>query len=130
MGQPVRSRRILKRSLVGCLLLTGGLALAAPSLAERMGRWVCLPDDPAAPQILVDFEEGVYRRCDQNICSQYDILSVRRLPEATEVAFAPGAMLRTGDAGGRYTETRITGGATLTMAGMCSFQDDGAGARR
>ncbi len=87
------------------LLAAVSTASGAPSLAAQEGQWVCLPDDQTAPQIMVDFEERVYRRCDQNTCSLYDIVGVHRRDAATEIAFAPGALLRTGDSGGRYIET-------------------------
>ncbi len=99
-------------------------AAAAPSLAAQQGRWVCLPDDQAAPQVLVDFEENVYRRCDQNTCVSYDILAVRPKANSTEVAFAPGAVMRADDNGGRYTETLIRGGTPITSSGTCAFRSN------
>lgn len=104
------------------LFAATSIAAAAPSLAAQEGSWVCLPDDQSAPQVLVDFEENVYRRCDQNTCSQYDILAVRRASDTTEISFAPGAMLRADDGGNRYTEIRITGGKTITASGACTFR--------
>ena len=76
------------------LLAATSIAAAAPSLAAQEGRWVCLPDDQTAPQVLVDFEENVYRRCDQNTCTNYDILTVQRDAKTTEISFAPGAIMR------------------------------------
>lgn len=104
------------------LIAATSIAAATPSLAAQEGRWVCLPDDQTAPQVLVDFEENIYRRCDQNTCTSYDILSVRRHPEATEVSFAPGAILRADDDGARYTEILNRGGSTITSTGSCSFR--------
>ncbi len=104
------------------LFAATSIAAAAPSLAAQEGSWICLPDDQTAPQVLVDFEENVYRRCDQNTCSSYDILAVRRHPDATEISFAPGAVLRADDDGSRYTEIRTTGGATITSSGGCTFR--------
>ncbi len=104
------------------LFAATSIAAAAPSLAAQEGSWVCLPDDQISPQVLVDFEENVYRRCDQNTCASYDILSVRRTDEATEISFAPGAIMRADDDGGRYTEFRTTGGATITSSGGCTFR--------
>ncbi|MDA0653285.1 MAG: hypothetical protein O3C49_08425, partial [Proteobacteria bacterium] len=103
------------------------IAAAAPSLAAREGQWVCLPDDDTAPQVLGDFEENIYRRCDQYSCSQYDILGVRQLPEATEVAFASGAILSADDDGGRYTETLDFGDTAISASGTCSFRGDDSG---
>ncbi|NKB49074.1 MAG: hypothetical protein GKS02_06890 [Alphaproteobacteria bacterium] len=97
-------------------------ALATPSLAAQEGSWVCLPDDQTAPQVFVDFEEKIYRRCDQNICSMYDILGVRPTSDATEVSFAPGAKMRADDDGARYTETIAFGNATITSSGACTFR--------
>jgi hypothetical protein len=37
-------------------------------LSECSGRWVCQPDNAAWPQVLIDFTEDAYRRCDQNTC--------------------------------------------------------------
>jgi len=108
------------------LFAATAIAAAAPSLAAQEGSWICLPDDQTAPQVLVDFEENVYRRCDQNTCSSYDILAVRRLPDATEISFAPGAILRADDGGSRYTEIRTTGGATITSSGGCTFRGNEA----
>lgn len=100
-------------------------AAAAPSLAAQQGRWVCLPDDQTAPQVLVDFEENVYRRCDQNTCVSYDILAVRPDREATEVSFAPDAHMHADDGGGRYTEFLTLGNATITSSGSCTFRGNG-----
>jgi hypothetical protein len=97
-------------------------AADAPSLVAQQGRWVCLPDDQTAPQVLVDFEENVYRRCDQNTCVSYDILAVRPHAESTEVSFAPGAIMRADDDGSRYTEILTRGGATITSSGSCTFR--------
>lgn len=104
------------------LFAASSVGLAAPSLAAQEGTWICLPDDQTAPQVLVDFEGNVYRRCDQNTCSSYDILAVRRHADVTEVSFAPGAVLRADDGGSRYTEIRSTGGATITSSGGCTFR--------
>ena len=104
------------------LFAATSIANAAPSLAAQEGRWFCLPDDQTAPQVSVDFEEKVYRRCDQYICAGYDILSVRRHQDATEVAFTPGAFMRADDDGSRYTETLTFGSTTITSSGACSFR--------
>ncbi|MFT5181339.1 MAG: hypothetical protein ACI8S3_001221 [Alphaproteobacteria bacterium] len=107
------------------LFAATSIGLAAPSLAAQEGSWICLPDDQVAPQVFVDFEENIYRRCDQNICSQYDILAVRKKPEATEVAFAPGAVMSADDDGSRYTETLKQGDITSTTSGACTFRGSG-----
>ncbi len=104
------------------LFAATSIAAAAPSLAAQEGSWICLPDDQIAPQVLVDFEENIYRRCDQNTCSQYDILGVQRYPDATEVSFAPGAIMRADDDGSRYTETVSFGNLTITSSGACTFR--------
>jgi len=64
--------------LLSVWLVAPQVALAAPLLSVQQGRWVCLLDDQSAPQVLVDFTENVYRRCDQNTCVTYDILAVRQ----------------------------------------------------
>ncbi|NNE83082.1 MAG: hypothetical protein HKN28_03840, partial [Alphaproteobacteria bacterium] len=99
-------------------------ATAQPSLAAQTGSWVCLPDDKTAPQVFVDFEENIYRRCDQNICSQYEILAVRQKPDATEISFSPTAIFSADDAGGRYQESLKFGDAILTTSGACTFRSD------
>lgn len=106
------------------LLAATSIAAAAPSLADREGRWACLPDDQTAPQVYVDFEEKIYRRCDQNICSEYDILSVQRKTDSTEVAFAPGAFMSADHDGHRYTETLKFGETIITSSGACTFSVD------
>lgn len=98
-------------------------AVAAPSLFAQEGKWVCLPDDSLAPQVLIDFEENVYRRCDQNTCSLYDILDVQRQAAGTVVSFAPGASLVVPNSGGRYTESLTLGASKITSTGECSFQN-------
>ena len=104
------------------LMVATSVAMAAPSLAAQEGSWICLSDDPIAPQVLVDFEENIYRRCDQNTCSLYDILGVRRHRNTTEVSFAPGASMRADDDGSRYTETLVLGNAMITSSGECTFR--------
>jgi hypothetical protein len=105
-------------------LAATAIASAAPSLAAQEGSWVCLPDDQTAPQVFVDFEENIYRRCDQNICSQYDILAVRQKPDATEISFSATAIFSADDAGGRYQESLKFGDAILTTSGACTFRGD------
>ena len=95
---------------------------AAPALADRDGSWVCLPDEQTAPQVLIDFTENIYRRCDQNTCSLYDIVVVRQEGEVVEISFAAHARLRADNAGGRYTETLKFGETTITSSGSCSFR--------
>ncbi len=73
---------------------------------------------------MIDFAENVYRRCDQNTCSSYDILEVQRHRDMTAISFAPGAVMRADDDGGRYTEYRKTGDAIVTSSGGCSFRGD------
>lgn len=107
------------------LLATTPAAAAGPSLAAQDGRWVCLPDDPAAPQVLVDFEENAYRRCDQNTCTSYDIQSVRRHGAVTEILFAPDSRLRAIDTGGQFTELRKAGDAIVVSTGTCAHRGDG-----
>lgn len=104
------------------LLAATAIASAAPSLAAQEGSWICLPNDQAAPQVFIDFEENIYRRCDQNICSQYEILAVRQKAEATEISFTANAVFSADDAGGRYQESLKFGDTILTTSGACTFR--------
>ncbi len=115
--------RILVFSLAVLFAVTT-VAAAAPSLSVQQGRWVCLPDDQVSPQVLVDFEENAYRRCDQNTCVSYDILAVRPQADSIELTFAPGAIMRTDNDGGRYTETLTRSGTAITSSGTCTFRGD------
>ena len=45
-------------------------------ITDAAGQWYCLPDDPRHPQIQIDFIEDAYRRCDQHICSIYELSPV------------------------------------------------------
>lgn len=107
---------------IAMLLATTAIASAAPSLAAQEGSWICVPDDQTAPQVFVDFEENIYRRCDQNICSQYEILAVRQKPETTEISFTPNAIFSADDAGGRYQESLKLGDTIVTTSGACIFR--------
>lgn len=114
--------RLFLSSLV--IALAASPLAAAPSLTAQLGRWVCLPDDRTAPQVLVDFEERVYRRCDQNTCTTYDILAVRPAGDALEIAFAPQAYMRVSDDGARYHERMTVGDTIVRTAGSCRFRGD------
>ena len=64
------------RERIALVLLAGVLfaeVAFAASFAEPVGRWSCKPVQPVAPLIEIDFDEHEYRRCDQNICSSYDL---------------------------------------------------------
>ena len=115
-------RRILFILAMFLAFLTA--AGATPQLSSQTGRWVCLPDSEVAPQVLVDFEEKAYRRCDQNTCVSYDILAVRRHGDLTEIAFAPDAVMRAADDGARYSEVLQRGETTLITSGACTFRDE------
>lgn len=111
------------RLIILCLTLLFAattIVAAAPSETPQGGSWVCLPDDQTAPQVLVDLEENIYRRCDQSTCASYNILGVQRHPKATQISFAPGAIMRVADDGSRYTEILDAGGAAITSSGTCT----------
>ena len=94
----------------------------AASLMDRTGRWICEPDNPVWPQILIDFEEDAYRRCDQNTCVTYPIVSIVAEGGEVTVRFAPGAVLRTRHQGGPYREQMPVIGSTLVKIGACAFR--------
>lgn len=107
---------------IAMFLAATSIASATPSLAAQEGSWICVPDDQTAPQVFIDFEENIYRRCDQNICSQYEILAVRQKPDTTEISFTPKAIFSADDAGGRYGETLKLGNTIVTTSGACTFR--------
>ena len=114
--------KTLVLAFVCTLAAISAAAAGEPSVADQKGVWVCLPDDPAAPQVYVDFEENVYRRCDPNICSSYEILNIRRRSHINYIWFTPDAQMQVDDAGNRYTETMAFGASVVTSTGECKFR--------
>ncbi|MBO6781817.1 MAG: hypothetical protein JJ899_00830 [Alphaproteobacteria bacterium] len=90
-------------------------------LSDRQGRWLCLPDDPAWPQILIDFEEDAYRRCDQNTCVSYLIGKIEKSDDKTRLSFSAKAQIELPDAGGPYREVTAFAGAPMLTRGQCAF---------
>ena len=78
--------------------------------------------NPSSPQILIDFEEDAYRRCDQNTCVTYPIVSIVAEGGEVTVRFAPGAVLRTRHQGGPYREQMPVIGSNLVTIGACAFR--------
>lgn len=115
--------KTLALAFVCALLAFSSAAAAEPSLADRQGVWVCLPDDPAAPQVYIDFEENAYRRCDPNICSSYEILNITRRSHINYIWFTPDAQMEVDDAGSHYSESMAFGAATVKSTGSCRFRD-------
>ena len=113
----------LALAFVGALFAVSSATAVEPSLADREGVWVCLPDDPAAPQVYIDFEENAYRRCDPNICSSYEILNITRRSHINYIWFTPDAQMQVDDAGSHYSETMAFGAATVKSTGSCTFRD-------
>ncbi len=98
-------------------------ALAADArLNDGAGRWVCQPDKADWPQVLIDFTEDAYRRCDQNTCVTYSIGTVHLDDMTARIEFAPHATFKTANSGGSYQETIKIAGATLQTSGVCAYR--------
>ena len=108
-------------------MLFAEVAFAA-SFAEPVGRWSCKPVQPVAPLIEIDFDEHEYRRCDQNICSSYDLndASVQLVLTATGIGIDFGPLSRfTADlAGTAFSETVVRGTTSYVATGSCEFRSD------
>jgi hypothetical protein len=113
------------------LAVVAGVALV-PSTVQAMtfddaaGRWLCRPTDPLWPQILVDFEEDAYRRCDQNTCVSYVIAAFETGPDATTIRFGGDANLVVRRDGSAYFETLFVGDGTVHRRGACEHLEPGA----
>jgi hypothetical protein len=111
--------------IAGLLCLSAQAVLAETGhFADASGRWVCKPDQPHWPQILIDFTDKAYRRCDQNTCVSYDIESLQIENSAAIIGFAPRAVLKTGETGGTYRETMYLGDQVTEITGFCAFRAD------
>lgn len=98
-------------------------------LTEKSGRWVCHPDDAAWPQVLIDFTEDAYRRCDQNTCVTYAIHNLHSdidgTSDAVRIQFGENGQMTTDDHGGAYWERLVRAGMTTETTGVCAFRGDG-----
>lgn len=113
-------------SIVLVLLLSAGAVQAGTQgLTDRNGRWICTPANPAWPQVLIDFEEDAYRRCDQNTCVTYPIMNISADEGGVRINFSHDAALRTQDAGGPYRESMTVAGTALVTTGQCAFHGTG-----
>lgn len=97
-------------------------AIAAPSIADASGQWFCQPDDPHQPQIQIDFIEDAYRRCDEHICSIYDLSPVQSSGNHVEIAFGGVGVLEATPDGTRYVETVRVGETMITNTGSCAYR--------
>ncbi len=121
---PLMLRHFFHRIAIAVAIVFSIQSVAAETsrISDRIGRWICEPDNPAWPQVLVDFEESAYRRCDQNTCVSYPIPNIEQHTDAVVLAFAPGAFMRVPDTGGRYRETLSTSGQLMHMRGQCAYR--------
>ena len=106
-------------------LLTARLvatAAADPALTDASGQWYCLPDDPSQPQVQIDFTEDAYRRCDQYICSIYDLSPVEQAGDFVRITFGDVGVMEASPDGARYVETVSVGGANIVNRGSCEFR--------
>lgn len=109
--------------LATVLCLSVQTAMAADArLSDGAGRWVCQPDRPEWPQILIDFTEDAYRRCDQNTCVTYPLEAAVLDNGRFHIHFAPHADFETTNAGGLYRELIVLGGNRVETTGVCAFR--------
>jgi len=111
--------RLLAATL--CLMIQPALASEA-RLSDGVGRWVCQPDRPAWPQVLIDFADDAYRRCDQSTCVTYPLGSPTLEDGMVHIQFAPNGGFDTADTGGRYREMIVLSEQTIETTGRCDFR--------
>ena len=97
-------------------------ATAAPAITDASGQWFCQPDDPHHPQIQIDFVEDAYRRCDQHICSIYDLSPVEQAGDHVRITFGGVGVMEASPDGARYVETVKVGGTRIINQGSCTFR--------
>ena len=97
-------------------------AAAGPAISDASGQWFCQPDDPDQPQIQIDFIEDAYRRCDQHICSTYDLSPVEQTDDRVRITFGGVGVLDARADGTRYVETVEVGGTRIVNRGWCEFR--------
>lgn len=106
-------------------------ALTAPALAQSFsqqdGRWACRPDQGYVPQVLVDFDEGLYRRCDESTCTEYHILSATGDGNGkVRIAFTKASYFEADTAGVEFAEFLTVGPRTIVSRGSCEFMGSDA----
>lgn len=112
------------RLLAAMLCTTIQPALASEArLSDFAGRWVCQPDQAAWPQVLLDFADDAYRRCDQNTCVTYPLGIPMIKDGMAHVRFAPNGDFKTTNTGGPYRETIVLSGQVVETSGHCEFRD-------
>lgn len=115
---------MIKISLLATVIcLAAQTALAAdPRFSDAAGRWVCHPDQPEWPQVLIDFTEDAYRRCDQNTCVSYPLDKLALENSRIHIQFAPHGDFESADTGGEYRELIVLAGTGIETSGMCTFR--------
>lgn len=116
----MRTTLLLSVLLSARLIVT---ATAAPALSDGSGQWLCLPEDWRNPQVQIDFDERVYRRCDQHTCSTFDLTPIQRDGDVVVFTFGETGEMRAAPDGTRYVETVMVGGEIISSRGSCSFRD-------
>lgn len=95
----------------------------AANLEDQQGQWTCLSPAPLAPQIQIDFEDSEYRRCDQNICSAYAMVSsdvsFHDGGAIIEIAFTTMATFRANSDGSHFSEKIVRGPTEYVIEGTC-----------
>ena len=98
----------------------------AAGIDDRRGRWSCMPTTPLAPQIEIDFTDAEYRRCDQNICSSYDLTApeVRfgKRDRNVVIVFAPRSQFVAAGDGSHFVETIVRGANEYVSSGSCDYR--------
>jgi hypothetical protein len=115
----------MRAMIVISVLMTARLvatAAADPAITDASGQWYCLPDDPHHPQIQIDFIEDAYRRCDQHICSIYDLSPVEQAGDQVRITFGDAGVMEASPDGARYVETVTLGSARIVNRGSCAFR--------
>lgn len=97
-------------------------AMADPAISDASGQWFCQPDDPRQPQIQIDFIEDAYRRCDQHICSIYDLEPVERAGARVRISFGGIGVIEAAPDGAYYAETVTVGSTRIVNRGTCTFR--------
>ena len=115
---------MMRRTLLATLIcLTAQTAMAADArFSDGAGRWVCQPAQPEWPQVLIDYTEDAYRRCDQNTCVTYPLDELTLENSRIHIRFAPHGDFETGDTGGKYREVIVLAGNEIETHGVCSFR--------
>jgi hypothetical protein len=97
-------------------------AVADPAITDGSGQWYYQPDDPHHPQIQIDFVEDAYRRCDQHICSIYDLSPIEQAGDHVRITFGDVGVMEASPDGARYAETVTIGDTRIINRGSCEFR--------